>query len=305
MLPPALLDMLRQWWEAARPQGWLFPGRPPVNPLTYRQLNRIFHAGGRGCRDQEAACRCTPCGIALPPICSSSKLDIRMIQALLGHMPSLDTTALYTRVATDLISRGGEPARSAGQERQEGRAARRSPRPLVPRPALEVADIFRDHGAAWREANRGHMSLGQLKVMSAIERCRTAALGGHVARCENDNARTRIIGYNSCRDRHCPKCQGAAAREWLAEREAELLPVPYFHVVFTLPAPIADIAFQNKRVIYDLLFKASAETHAHHRGRPKASGRADRPHVGAPHLGLGHDPSSARAHDRAGRRAVG
>jgi hypothetical protein len=126
------------------------------------------------------------------------------------------------------------------------------------RPVLEVADIFRNHGPAWRDANRGHLSLGQLKVMSAIERCRTAALGGHVARCE-DCAYT-VIAYNSCRNRHCPKCQGAAAREWLAEREAELLPVPYFHVVYTLPAPIADIAYQNKAVIYDLLLKASAET---------------------------------------------
>jgi Putative transposase/Transposase zinc-binding domain len=130
----------------------------------------------------------------------------------------------------------------------------------VPRPALEVADILRDHGAAWREANRGHVSLGQLKVMSAIERCRTAALGGHVARCENDGCGHTVIAYNSCRNRHCPKCQGAAAREWLAEREAELLPVPYFHVVYTLPAPIADIAYQNKAVIYDLLFKVSADT---------------------------------------------
>jgi putative transposase/transposase-like zinc-binding protein len=125
-------------------------------------------------------------------------------------------------------------------------------------PALEVADIFRDHGAAWRSANAGHDSLEQLKVMSAIERCRTAALGGHVARCE-DCAHTRIA-YNSCRNRHCPKCQGGAAREWLAEREAELLPVPYFHVVFTLPAALRDIAYQNKAVVYDLLFKASAET---------------------------------------------
>ena len=105
------------------------------------------------------------------------------------------------------------------------------------RPALEVADIFRDHGAAWRIANAGHVSLDQLKVMSAIERCRTAALGGHVARCEN--CAHTVIAYNSCRNRHCPKCQGAAAREWLAEREAELLPVPYFHVVYTLPAAIA------------------------------------------------------------------
>ena len=108
------------------------------------------------------------------------------------------------------------------------------------------------------EANAGHMSLGQIKVMSAIESCRTVALGGHVARCE-DCAYT-TIAYNSCRNRHCPKCQGAAAQQWLAERQAELLAVPYFHMVFTMPAKIADIAYQNKAVIYDLLFKASAET---------------------------------------------
>jgi hypothetical protein len=128
----------------------------------------------------------------------------------------------------------------------------------VARPALEVADIFRDHGAAWRHANRGHVSLAQMKVMSAIESCRTAALGGHVARCE-DCAHT-VVAYNSCRNRHCPKCQGAAAREWMQERESELLPVPYFHIVFTLPPAIGDIAYHNKAVIYDLLFKASAET---------------------------------------------
>jgi hypothetical protein len=128
----------------------------------------------------------------------------------------------------------------------------------VSRPALEVADIFRGHGPAWRRANAGHVSLAQLKVMSAIENCRTAALGGHVARCA-DCSHTQIA-YNSCRNRHCPKCQGAAAKQWLAEREAELLPVPYYHVVFTLPAAIADIGYQNKAVIYDILFKASAET---------------------------------------------
>jgi Putative transposase/Transposase zinc-binding domain len=128
------------------------------------------------------------------------------------------------------------------------------------RPRLEVADIFRRHGPAWRQANAGHVSLGQLKVMSAIENCRTAALGGHVARCENANCAYTQIAYNSCRNRHCPKCQGAAAREWLAAREAELLPVPYFHVVFSLPAQIADIAYHNKAAIYDILFKASAET---------------------------------------------
>jgi hypothetical protein len=141
------------------------------------------------------------------------------------------------------------------------------------RPALEVADIFRDHGPVWRDANRGHVSLGQLKVMSAIERCRTAALGGHVLRCENDACAYTAIAYNSCRNRHCPKCQGAAAREWMAARAAELLPVPYFHVVFTLPAAIGDIAYQNKAVIYDLLFAASAQT--------MLTIAADKKHLGA------------------------
>jgi hypothetical protein len=128
----------------------------------------------------------------------------------------------------------------------------------VARPRLEVADVFRAHGAAWRKANAGHVSLGQLKVMSAIETCRTSALGGHVERCE-DCAHERIA-YNSCRNRHCPKCQGAAARRWLEDREAELLPVPYYHVVFTLPAAIGAVAFHNKAVVYDLLFKTAAET---------------------------------------------
>jgi predicted Zn-ribbon and HTH transcriptional regulator len=126
------------------------------------------------------------------------------------------------------------------------------------RPALEVADIFRDHGAAWRAANAGHVSLDQLKVMSAIERCRTAALGGHIAQCEDCGH--EHIAYNSCRNRHCPKCQAGAARDWLAARQGELLPVGYFHLVFTLPAAIADIAYHNKQVVYDLLMRISAET---------------------------------------------
>ena len=126
------------------------------------------------------------------------------------------------------------------------------------RATLEVADIFRDHGAAWRAANAGHVSLDQLKVMSAIERCRTAALGGHIAQCEDCGH--EHIAYNSCRNRHCPKCQAGAARDWLAARQAELLPVGYFHLVFTLPAAIADIAYHNKQAVYDLLMRVSAET---------------------------------------------
>ena len=126
------------------------------------------------------------------------------------------------------------------------------------RPSLEVADIFRAHGPAYRRAQAGHLSLGQLKVLSAIEACRTAELGGHVARCAD--CQRLAVSYNSCRNRHCPKCQGSAAKVWLAERQADLLPAPYFHVVFTLPAQIAAIAFHNKAVVYDLLFKAAAET---------------------------------------------
>jgi hypothetical protein len=128
----------------------------------------------------------------------------------------------------------------------------------MPRPTLEVADVFCRHGAGWRATNEAHLSLAQRRVMTAIEICRTAALGGHVERCD-DCAHTRIA-YNSCRNRHCPKCQWMAAQAWLEAREAELLPVPYFHVVFTLPAAIRAIAYQNKAKVYGLLFTAAAET---------------------------------------------
>jgi len=139
------------------------------------------------------------------------------------------------------------------------------------RSPLEVADIFRRHGPAWRAAHAGHVSLDQLKVMSAIETCRTVALGGHVEGC--DDCGHRRIAYNSCRNRHCPKCQGAAAREWLAAREADLLPIGYFHVVFTLPAEVADIALHNKAAVYDLLFRTASET--------MMTIAADRRHLGA------------------------
>jgi hypothetical protein len=124
--------------------------------------------------------------------------------------------------------------------------------------AVEVADIFRANGPHWRRSRAGHLSLGQLKVMSAIERCRSAALGGHLLQCQA--CEHTQIAYNSCRNRHCPKCQGSAARRWLEARQADLLPVEYYHLVFTLPAPISDLAFYNKAVIYHLLFKTAAET---------------------------------------------
>jgi hypothetical protein len=119
-------------------------------------------------------------------------------------------------------------------------------------------DIFRAQGPAWRQANQGHISLDQLKVMSAIEACRSAALGGHVLRCSA--CAHQQIAYNSCRNRHCPRCQGSAAHRWLEARQADLLPVEYYHLVFTLPAPISDLGYHNKSVIYTILFKAAAET---------------------------------------------
>jgi hypothetical protein len=128
----------------------------------------------------------------------------------------------------------------------------------LPRPKLEVAGIFRAYGPAWRQANAGHVSLSQLEVMSSIEACRTEALGGHVAACTKCSH--QHIAYNSCKNRHCPKCQGPAARDWMKARSEDLLPVEYFHVVFTLPAEVAQIAYWNKKAVYGLLFKASAKT---------------------------------------------
>jgi hypothetical protein len=123
---------------------------------------------------------------------------------------------------------------------------------------LEVADIFRRHGHAYARVHEGHLGRVERRVMSAIQLCRTAALGGHVEVCE-DCAHTRVA-YNSCRNRHCPKCQGAIRDQWLADRKADLLPVPYFHVVFTVPGEVAAIAYQNKRLLYGILFDAVAAT---------------------------------------------
>ena len=269
MLSPEMLALLRQWWRLAHPIrcGNIPAGTLAVSwhqvgkPMTTRQLSRLFHEATDAAGIKKSVTLHALRHSFATHLLEDGK-DIRVIQALLGH-DKLETTARYTRVATGIIAKDREPARTtvAASRRSPRKPKRKYARPAdgiaaMPRPALEVADILRDHGAAWRRANAGHVSLGQMKVMSAIERCRTAALGGHVARCENEKCAHTIIAYNSCRNRHCPKCQGTAAREWLAEREAELLPVPYFHVVYTLPAAIADIAYQNKAVIYYLLFKA-------------------------------------------------
>ncbi len=126
------------------------------------------------------------------------------------------------------------------------------------RPQWEVADVFRRYGPDYRRRHADSLSVGQRRAMSAIERCRSAALGGHLERC--DSCGHERIAYNSCRNRHCPKCQSLARAQWLKHRQAELLPVEYFHVVFTVPQPIADVAYQNKKVVYAILFRAAGET---------------------------------------------
>jgi len=126
------------------------------------------------------------------------------------------------------------------------------------RPKLEVADVFRHYGEAYRQEHGASLSMAQRRVVTAIEVCRTAVLGGHLEQC--DHCAHRRNAYNSCSDRHCPKCQSLARAQWLADRQVELLNTQYFHVVFTLPQQIATIAYQNKRELYGILFKATAET---------------------------------------------
>ena len=214
--------------------GWLFPGLSPIESLSCRQLNRAVHAAAQDANiDKRVSMHTLRHSFATHLL--EQKVDIRVIQVLLGHK-KLDTTALYAQVATDLLREVISPRTLAHRvARADGPAA------------LEVAveHLRAPHGPAWRHAQHGHLSLGQLKVMSAIDQCRSAALGGHVLRC--DACAQAQIAYNSCRNRHCPKCQAHAARRWLEARQADLLPVEYYHVVFTLPAPISAIAYCNSR----------------------------------------------------------
>ena len=257
MLSPQLLELLRDWYRIARPAVWLFPGRDPMLPMTTRQFNRAVHAAAAHGRDQEAgdAAHAAP-QLCHPPAraeyrCSFDPGFARTCQARYdralhagrhqrdprGHEPARSAHTADTQEERRSRRRNGArgPSSSGGRgylPRPRTGVASSQCRPCEPRPAEgDVGDRALPHGGARRP-------------------CR--ALRGLRA--------TRSIAYNTCRNRHCPKCQGAAARNGSPSAQAELLPVPYFHVVFTLPAAIADIAYQNKAVIYDLLFKASSET---------------------------------------------
>src|SRR4029078_12651105 len=237
--------------RGAPPPGCLFPGQHPPQPLPTRHLTRACHAPPQAAKlDKRISMHTLRHSFATHLL--ERHTDIRVIQVLLGHR-KLDSTALYTRVALKTIREVPSP-----------RALLASPPPqtaapvLMARPHLEVANILAANGDAYVARHRGHLSRGQLKVMGAIRACRTAALRGQVARCEGCDH--LAVAYNSCRNRHCPKCQGQVAQAWLARRQADLLPVPYYHVVFTLPAPVAAVAFQNKAVVYDLLFRSAADT---------------------------------------------
>ena len=232
MLSPQLLTILRIYWRLAKPAHWLFPGRDAGRPVSTATL--------------QAACRVAvrEAGLAKPVTVHTLRNTASLPDppARGGHrhshhpgparpQPAGDHRDLHPR-RHERHRRHAQPARPSVPAR--GRAAGLSARM---RSALEVAEVFRRHGAAYRQAHAGHLSQCQRRVMAAIEACRTAALGGHVEQCD-DCGQVRIA-YNSCRNRHCPKCQGLARAEWLADRQAELLPVPYFHVVFTVPAPMA------------------------------------------------------------------
>ena len=317
MLSPEMLALLRQWWKA-RPtrydtgvppeERWLFPGRKPGKPMTTRQLNRLFH------ETADAA------GIKKPVTLHTLRhsfathllergTDIRMIQALLGH-DKLDTTARYTRVATGMISAVESPLDLLSEPRKTSEEERQAPSRRRSAPATWPVQLWRSRTSSATTAPlgvrpiAGHVSLDQLKVMSAIERCRTAALGGHVARCENEAARTPSSPTTAAATGIARSARARRrASGWPSARPSCCRSATSTSSTRCRPRS-RDIAYQNKRVIYDLLFKASAETTLTIAADPKHLGARIGITAGAAHLGLGHDASSARAHDRAGRRAV-
>ena len=260
MLSPKLLETLRSYWRAVRPKGWLFEGDVSGQPINRSSVELACQKARRLSRIRKPI---TPHslrhGFAVHLL--ESGTDVRTIQLLLGHR-SLATTARYLRIATSKVCSTSSPLdllpHPIPVESEPATASALLSVGPMERPKLEVADVFRRYGEAYREKHGASMSTAQRRVMTAIEVCRTAALGGQIEQC--DQCGHQRICYRSCRNRHCPKCQSLARAEWIQHRQAELLDCEYFHVVFTVPEEIAAIAYQNKEVVYSILFRATAET---------------------------------------------
>ena len=230
-----------------------------------------------------------------------SGADLRTIQLLLGHV-EIRHTVLYLHLSQKHLQAVANPLDALTALGARHRATDAAEAPAVTRPPFEVADIVRQHGDRFLETHRAWVTGQHRRVLRAIAQCRTAALGGHRDRC--DQCAQSALSYNSCRDRHCPKCLTAARNAWVAAREQELLPVGYVHLVFTVPEPLARLALANKRVVYDLLFRASGGDAAAGRGQSETLGRGDRRPHGPAHVGATPPASSARPLRRARGRTV-
>src|SRR5512135_3743933 len=248
MLSPRLLEVLRAYWKAARPAHWLFPGSSRGPAPDGRDGAPRLRPGLPRRGPGQARHRPHPAAQLRHP--SAGGRDRHPDDpAAVGAPRAPDHRGLHPRLAGGL-----------GDDPEPPRSARPSPRrgSAMTRPRLEVADVFRAHGDAFLDRYGDTLSPEQRRALRDITACRTAALGGHVEQC--DRCGHQRVAYNSCRNRHCPKCQATAAAEWMEDRESELLPVEYFYVVFTLPAALGPIALQNRREVYGLLFRAAAET---------------------------------------------
>jgi hypothetical protein len=257
MLSPTLLQMLRDWWRVSRSRPWLFPGDRAGEPITTRAVNRACRTAHRRCGIPKPI---TPHSLrhAFAVHLLEAGTDVRTIQLLLGHR-SLATTAGYLAIATTRVCASASPLDLLPRPD----AAPAAPTaPLIAgsmdRPTLTVADVFRRYGETYRAHAGPVIPVAHRRVMTAIETCRTAALGGHVEQC--DRCGHARVWYNSCRNRHCPSCQSLARAAWIDARTADLLDTEYFHVVFTVPQAVAEIAVQNQAVVYGILFRATAET---------------------------------------------
>ncbi len=264
-LSPLLLEELRAYWRRYRPKDWLFPG---VGSGGHRSIGGLQRRVTRAVRalgwNKHVSLHTLRHSYATHLL--EAGVDVVTLQHLLGHN-DLETTARYLHVSTLHLQRLPNPLdtlvatpRPPGGPVPAGVAAtppavQLMTAPVAQRPALEVADVLRAHGASYLAAQGAHLSRDQQRAVKELALCRTAALGGHTEQCAGCG--TRRVSYNSCRNRHCPKCQGSTRAAWL-EREAQtLLPVEYYHVVFTLPAALAPLALQNPRVLYDLLLRTT------------------------------------------------